>query len=273
MATGWVSEWALHRLVWAVPAGLAFGYLLGRLIGKLAIYLRARHADTSMSPNDSLALALIALAYVGAELIGAWGFLAVFAAGLGLRHAEKDAAHESETPSEELIAHAVPHMAEGGLTPRELPLENERIAEPQVAAGVMMGDILTFGGQLERSLEVLLVTMLGVLVSVHWDWRAVPIALALFLLIRPLSVWLLMPRRYLDRAQRLTVGWFGIRGIGSLYYLSYAVTHGLLPDEADDIISLVISVVVMSIVAHGLSTQPLLRLYERSRGQKPSTHG
>ncbi|MCQ4312165.1 cation:proton antiporter [Pseudomonas stutzeri] len=272
LASGWVGEWAVHRLLWAVPAGLVFGYLLGKLIGKLAIYLRARYADTSMSPNDSLALALIALAYVGAELIGAWGFLAVFAAGLGLRHAEISVANRSETPSEELIAHAVPHLAEGGLVPRELPLKNDSIAEPKVAAGVMMGDILTFGGQLERSLEVLLVTMLGVLVSAHWDWRAVPLALALFVVIRPLSVWVLMPRRYLDRTQRLTAGWFGIRGIGSLYYLSYAVTHGLLPDEADDIIQLVISVVVLSIVVHGLSTQPLLRRYERSRGQAPTNH-
>ncbi|MFL9813783.1 sodium:proton antiporter [Stutzerimonas sp. VN223-3] len=272
LATGWVGEWAVHRVLWAVPAGLVFGYLLGKLIGKLAINLRARYADTSISPNDSLALALIALAYVGAELIGAWGFLAVFAAGLGLRHAEISVAKRSETPSEELIAHAVPHLAEGGLVPRELPLESGSIAEPKVAAGVMMGDILTFGGQLERSLEVLLVTMLGVLVSVHWDWRAVPLALALFLLIRPLSVWLLMPRSYLDRTQRLTAGWFGIRGIGSLYYLSYAVTHGLLPDEADDLIQLVISVVVLSIIVHGLSTQPLLRRYERSRGQAPTNH-
>lgn len=266
LALGWVGEWALHRLVWAVPAGLLFGYMLGKLIGKLAIYLRTQHADTSMSPNDSLALALIALAYVGAELIGAWGFLAVFAAGLGLRRAEVSVAKKSETPSEELIAHAVPHVVEGGLSPRELPLEGKRIDEPKVAAGVMMGDILTFGGQLERSLEVLLVTMLGVLVSAHWDWRAVPLALALFLLIRPLSVWLLMPRRYLDRSQLLTVGWFGIRGIGSLYYLSYAVTHGLMPDEAEQVIQLVIPVVALSILIHGLSTQPLLRRYERSRG-------
>jgi len=261
----WVGEWALHRLLWAVPAGLLIGFLLGKLVGRVAIYLRARHTDTAMSPNDSLALALIALAYVGAELAGAWGFLAVFAAGLGLRHAEIAAADDSETPSEELINDAVPHLAEGGLAPRALSLDDRQLGQPRVAAGVLMGDVLAFGGQLERSLEVLLVTMLGVLVSVHWDWRAVPLGLALFLLIRPLSVMLLMPRRYLDRAQSLTAGWFGIRGIGSLYYLSYAVTHGLLPDEAQTIIGLVLSVVALSIVLHGLSTQPLLRRYERSR--------
>ncbi len=261
----WVGEWALHRLLWAVPAGLLIGFLLGKLVGRVAIYLRARHTDTAMSPNDSLALALIALAYVGAELAGAWGFLAVFAAGLGLRHAEMAAADDSETPSEELINDAVPHLAEGGLAPRALSLDDRQLGQPRVAAGVLMGDVLAFGGQLERSLEVLLVTMLGVLVSVHWDWRAVPLGLALFLLIRPLSVMLLMPRRYLDRAQSLTAGWFGIRGIGSLYYLSYSVTHGLLPDETHTIIGLVLSVVALSIVLHGLSTQPLLRRYERSR--------
>jgi len=262
----WVGEWALHRLLWAVPAGLLIGFLLGKLVGRVAIYLRARHTDTAISPNDSLALALIALAYVGAELAGAWGFLAVFAAGLGLRHAEIAAADDSATPSEELINDAVPHLAEGGLAPRALSLDDRQLGQPRVAAGVLMGDVLAFGGQLERSLEVLLVTMLGVLVSVHWDWRAVPLGLALFLLIRPLSVMLLMPRRYLDRGQCLTAGWFGIRGIGSLYYLSYTVTHGLLPDEAQTIIGLVLSVVALSIVLHGLSTQPLLRRYERSRG-------
>ncbi|TLX57727.1 sodium:proton antiporter [Stutzerimonas nosocomialis] len=266
LAAGWVGEWALHRVFWAVPTGLLLGFVLGKRVGRLAIHLRARHADTAMSPNDSLALALIALAYVGAEVIGAWGFLAVFAAGLGLRHAEMQVAEKSETPSEELVVGVVPHAAEGGLTPRELPLEDGRIAEPRVAAGVLLGDILAFGGQIERSLEVLLVTLLGVLVSVHWDWRALPLALALFLVIRPLCVLLLMPRRYLDRPQQLLAGWFGIRGIGSLYYLSYAITHGLLPAETDDLIPLVLSVVALSILIHGLSTQPLLSRYERRRG-------
>lgn len=264
LGSEWVGEWALHRLLWAVPAGLLIGFGLGRLIGKLAIQLRARDADTSMSPSDSLALALIALAYVGAELAGAWGFLAVFAAGVGLRHAEIDVAGEAATPSEELVVNAVPHMVEGGLP----PVEEQRITEPKVVAGLMLGDVLAFGGQIERSLEMLLVTMLGVLVSVHWDWRAVPLALALFLLIRPLSVWLLMPRRYLDSTQRLAVGWFGIRGIGSLYYLSYAITHGLLPEEAETIIALVLSVVALSIVVHGLSTQPLLRRYEARQARR-----
>jgi len=94
---GWVSGWALHRLVWAIPAGLLLGYFLGKGIGRLAIWLRSRHQETD-APNDFLALALIALAYVGAETIGAWGFLATFAAGVGFRRAEIKIVEENPAP-------------------------------------------------------------------------------------------------------------------------------------------------------------------------------
>ena len=99
---GWVGGWALHRLVWAVPAGLLLGYLIGRYLGRTSIWLRRRQGDTE-APNDFLALAVIALAYFGAETIGAWGFLAVFASGLGFRHAEVRVVTE----------HPAPGLAEG----------------------------------------------------------------------------------------------------------------------------------------------------------------
>ncbi|MBG4585377.1 cation:proton antiporter, partial [Pseudomonas aeruginosa] len=81
-------DWLLRDVLWAIPLGLLVGYCLGHGLGRLAIHLRARHTDTSVSANDFLALALIALSYVGADALGGWGFLASFAAGIGLRHAE-----------------------------------------------------------------------------------------------------------------------------------------------------------------------------------------
>ena len=93
----WIGGWALHRLLWAVPAALVPGYALGKGIGRLAVWLRSRHRDTA-APSDFLALALIALSYVGAEAVGAWGFLAVFAAGVGLRGAELKVVKESPHP-------------------------------------------------------------------------------------------------------------------------------------------------------------------------------
>ena len=70
----------------------------------------------------------------------------------------------------------------------------------------------------------------------------------------------------LNVRQRGLLGWFGIRGIGSFYYLFYALNHGLLPALAAQSISLVLSVVALSILLHGLSVQPLLAKYEAWKG-------
>ncbi|PAU56483.1 cation:proton antiporter [Pseudomonas indica] len=261
LTADWLGQWTLHRLLWAIPAGLLLGFFLGRVVGRLAIYLRARHADTAMSPNDFLALALIALSYAGAEMIGAWGFLSTFAAGVGLRRAEVDSSGRSPVPAEELTLHSVPR-ASGEAS----PIDGQRIAEPKIAAGVLIGDILTFGNLLERSLEVLLVTLLGVLLPAHWDSRALWLGLALFCVIRPLGVRLLMPASVVSAEQRRLIGWFGIRGIGSLYYLAYALTHGLHDPATTEVVGLTLSVVALSILVHGLSTQPLLERYERRNG-------
>jgi len=262
--TGWFADWAWLRLLWAIPAGLVLGFVLGQQVGRLAIYLRAKHADTAMSPNDFLALALISLAYVCAELIGAWGFLAVFAAGVGLRHAEIALSGPLAKPAEELTQ-PLPHIA--GEVPQEAELNGKHIAQPTLAAGVLVSDILSFGNLLERALEVLLVTILGVLLAAHWDWRALLLGGALFCIIRPLSVHLLLPGRFVSAPQRRLMGWFGIRGIGSLYYLSYALSHGLPESAQADSIGLTLSVVALSILLHGLSTQPLLDQYERKHSK------
>jgi len=131
-----------------------------------------------------------------------------------------------------------------------------------------MRDMLTFGNLLERSLEVLLVTLLGVLLAAHWDMRALGLGLALFCVIRPLSTRLLLDRRGLSPAQSRLIGWFGIRGIGSLYYLSYAVNHGPAPAALDGCVDLILSVVALSILIHGVTTQPLLDHYERQRSEE-----
>lgn len=248
-----IGLWALKNLAWGVPAGLAIGYGLGRLLGQVMISQRVRNEDSIESPNDFLALALIAISYVVAYGVGAFGFLSVFAAGVGLRQAEARAS-QSEVPAEHL---AKPRAAQAP------PLPPSELEGGQLAAGVMMDDILTFGDLVERSMEVLLITLLGAALSLYWDWRAIGLGLALFCVIRPASVWLLVRGKHLDRHQRALLGWFGIRGIGSLYYLCFAIAHGLPADIQHTAISLTLSVVALSILLHGISTQPLLDHYER----------
>jgi NhaP-type Na+/H+ or K+/H+ antiporter len=267
---GWLGAWAAHRLVWAVPAALLLGYALGTGVGRLAVWLRSRHRDPA-APNDFLALALIALAYVGAEAMAAWGFLAVFAAGVGLRRAETAVVGQTPhpevsgappTPQGPSTGGPAPHPPAEALVAAQVDADDLR--EPAVAAGVLVAETLSFGDTLERLLEVLLVVLVGVCLARHWDFRAVPLALALFGVIRPVSTALLLARTPTTPIQRGLMGWFGIRGIGSLYYLSYALSHGVSGHAAADASGLTVSVVALSVLLHGATAQPLLSRYERT---------
>ncbi|NWD64401.1 sodium:proton antiporter [Pseudomonas sp. IPO3774] len=257
----WLGGWVLKNLLWAVPAGLLVGYWMGRGIGRVTLKMRITNADSTLSPNDYLTLALIALAYVVAEAIGGYGFLSVFAAGLGLRQAEFKSTGNSQTPAEHLAQPVVGHME----VEPEHALHGDvgQLQDTQIAAGVMMGDMLAFGGLVERSMEVFLVTLLGVVLISHWDWRALAVGAVLFCVIRPLSVLSIPWGSLLNRHQRGLVGWFGIRGIGSIYYLFYAINHGLVGTSSAVAVNLTLSVIALSIVVHGLSTQPMLAWYER----------
>jgi NhaP-type Na+/H+ or K+/H+ antiporter len=257
----WTQHWALKNLVWGVPLGLLIGYGMGRGVGHLMIHLRIKNADSTTSPNDFLALALIAVSYVTADALGAFGFLSVFAAGLGLRQAEAQIT-QSKIPAEHLAQPVIGHMT--GTPERATVGEEDDLSAQELAAGVMMGDMMAFSSLVERSMEVLLITLLGASLALYWDWRAVGLGLVLFCIIRPLAVWLLISRRLLNGRQKALVGWFGIRGIGSLFYLCFALGHGLPDDIAEVAISMTLSVVALSILLHGVSIQPLLERYERS---------
>lgn len=256
----WLSEWLIKDMLWAVASGVLCGYWMGRGLGKLTLYLRTRNEDSTVSPNDYLALALVALAYVVAESLQGYGFLAVFAAGLGLRQAEvQTSAGPLEPAAEHLVQPVVGHQH---LAP-ELAVKGnvKELDESQVAAGIMLGDMLAFGRLVERAMEVFLVTLLGVVLLEHWDWRALYIGGALFIVIRPLSVLILSSGGSLKLLQRGLLGWLGIRGVGSLYYLFYALNHGLATPLAGESTDLVLSVVALSILMHGLSVQPLISRY------------
>jgi NhaP-type Na+/H+ or K+/H+ antiporter len=256
----WITSWALIDIAWAIPAGLIIGYVLGRAVGMAAIVLRARHRDTA-APTDFLALALIALSYAAAQSVGALGFLAVFAAGIGLRSSERttveatphpsmqDAPAERHPPAETLVA-------PGAVTEHEL-------GQPAVAAGVLVAEVFTFGDIIERMLEVLLVVLVGVSLASYLSVRGVVMGLIVLVAIRPVSVYLTMLGSEATPLQRGLIGWFGIRGIGSLYYLAFAtqrLPHGALGSSLGE---LVLSTVAVSVVVHGFTAQSLMTWYER----------
>jgi len=68
--------------------------------------------------------------------------------------------------------------------------------------------------------------------------------------------------------------WFGVRGVGSLYYLMFAIQHGLPETLALQLIQFTLIVVTLSILLHGTSVKPLLGLFwkrARSTSDGPSS--
>jgi sodium/hydrogen antiporter len=262
----WLGGWALERLLWAVPVGLAVGYGLGWTFGRIAIEIRRRSTE-AVAAHDLLVLALVLLSYSAAEFAHGWGFLAAFAAGLGLRRAEFSSSKKAAPLSQqELNAFASGNLPADA--PAELILaQEEQLAQsdhPVIASGQVLREVLSFGEALERLMSVAVVVLVGALVSVAWDWRGVIVALLLFVVIRPLAVMIGLIGTPTDGRQRTMIAWFGLRGIGTLYYLAYAVGEGVGRTRAIEVWSLALTVVACSIVVHGISVTPLLDGYERA---------
>ncbi|OXH86379.1 cation transporter, partial [Burkholderia multivorans] len=93
-------------------------------------------------------------------------------------------------------------------------------------------------------------------------WRALALAALLFVVVRPLAVRLTLAGSRATIAQRRLMAWFGIRGIGSFYYLLFALEHGPT-DTVRPLSAPVLAVVSASVVAHGISATPLMNWYHR----------
>lgn len=249
------GHWALVELLWGVAAGVALGFGLGWLVGKVSTRLVLIARDPG--PGALLTAGLIAVTYALAQSIGALGFLAVFAAGVGLRKVEVGVvqAHPhprvprerdiTRTPPAEFVVRPV---LAGGID-RDEPVE---------AVGHVLAEALTFGSVMEHLLGPLLVLLLGIALARHWEPQALALALVLFVLIRPLATWLTTAGMGLHWRRRLLLGWLGIRGIGGLNYLAYALVHGLSGEPARLIAGVAVTTITLSVVVHGFSAQPLL---------------
>jgi NhaP-type Na+/H+ or K+/H+ antiporter len=241
-------RWLAVDLVWAVGAGLGVGALLGSVVARAVIYLRRRHGE-AVGVDELLLIGLIALSYGVALAIGAYGFLAVFAAGLAVRSIERG--QTGDEVDEELL--------------RTLPVADEdTVTADETAAAAVAQSLLHANEALERIAEVALVILAGAMLSLIGIPPVIAwLAPLLFLVLRPLAVAIGLFGARLSRPQLLVVSWFGIRGIGSVYYLSFAITHGLDAALASMLAALTLGLVAASVVVHGISVTPLMEWYER----------
>ncbi|MBC8091798.1 MAG: cation:proton antiporter, partial [Pseudonocardia sp.] len=221
---GWLGEWlavdVLYKIVVGCAAGAGIGWLLGRLFFRAA-------SDTLRLAEHSegfVALIMTFLAYGLTELVGGYGFLAVFACAVVVRGSERGSGY-----------HQVLH---------DFIEQVERL--------ITVGLLLLLGGAIVGGL-------LGPL-----TWQGAAVGLALLLVVRPLAGWLALRGSSGSRAERAAIAFFGIRGVGSLYYLAYATTQAEIPG-ADVLWAVTAFTIVVSVVMHGVTATPVMQWIDRRR--------
>jgi len=242
------QRWVLVDVLWATVAGIAIGVAAGSGLAHLVVRLRRNYSNSGLL-DDFLGMGLIGAVYGLSLLCHAWGFLAVFFAAVALRQTELSLAGGASKLRAQLQT--------------DTPGSHDERMPPQHISKAS----LVFKEHHERVAELIMVLLIGGTLFVDsWSWRAVGFALFLFTIARPLSVLVaLIGTRTPWRIRKMT-SWFGVRGIGSLYYLMYAIQHGLQEELAVELIHLTLVVVTLSIVFHGISIKPMMHRFRRKHG-------
>ncbi|MGZ8290390.1 MAG: cation:proton antiporter [Telluria sp.] len=238
---GW--RWVAVDVVWATAAAIALGLAAGSMLGRLGWSLRGREPRHEVL-DDLVGLGLIGVVYGLSVLLHAWGFLAVFFAGVALRQTELilSGAHKDK---QGLLVADTPEQAVDG-TEHDVPL-------------TVSAEALVFKEHIERLSELTLVLLLGGMVAVtDFNWRTIATAFFLFTIARPISILLGLLGSSATMRVRSITGWFGVRGIGSLYYLMYAINHGLPGHLARELTQITVVTIILSIVVHGMTVKPML---------------
>jgi NhaP-type Na+/H+ or K+/H+ antiporter len=189
--------------------------------GLAALFVPLRDRQLLAPALDGwMAIAAVLLIYGLTEVVGAYGFLAAFAGGLAFRRYERD--HELNRS-----VHA------GAETVEKLS---------ELAIILLLGSIVTLEGLSEPG------------------WSGWLLVLVLLFVIRPFSVLVAFVGSATSLRERLFLGWFGVRGVGSLYYAAVAVAVGTLGAENETTLFWTVVICsIVSIVAHGMSASPLAR--------------
>ena len=245
--SGW--KWITLDVLWATSAAIAIGICGGVLLAQVGWRLRGTELKHEVL-DDLVGFGLIALVYGISLSVGAWGFLAVFFSGVALRQRELKL---SERRSRKI------EMAKRRGS--SLKVSPEDAAPPIISV-----EALVFGAHLERLSEMLLVFLLGGMLAFQfWNWQSISLAIFLFVFARPLSVFLSLAGTNTTWKLRSMIGWFGVRGIGSIYYLMYAIQHGLDKTHANQLTQLTLVVITLSIIVHGTSVKPIMEKFWRRK--------
>ncbi|WP_245853765.1 cation:proton antiporter [Geodermatophilus sabuli] len=225
----WFARWLAVDVVYRLVVGALGGLAVGWLLGRL--FFSTRHHSLRLAEHREgfVALAATFLAYGATELAQGYGFVAVFVAAVTIRSSERFHGY-----------HRVLHH---------------------------------FVEQVERLLTVLVLLLLGAAVAdgllADVGWREVAVAAAILLVLRPAAAAVALVGGAGTRAERAAVGFFGVRGIGSVYYLAYALNSVEFADPGR-LYGVVALVVIGSVLLHGLTAGPVMTRLDRQPGVVPS---
>lgn len=218
-------EWFTVDVVWKLFFGVAAGYASGRVLGWLLFRIPNR-AKLSRTGDGFVALGITCVVYGLTELGHGYGFLAVIVAALAVRSAERGHSFHQKL--------------------HDFAEELERL--------LMMALLVCFGGALTRG---------GLLDALTWE--AAAFGLAALFLVRPALGWFSLGRLQLRSGERAVISFYGIRGLGSVYYLAYALQKGEF-EQANLLWSTLGFVMLVSIVLHGATVTPVMRRLDRETG-------
>jgi len=218
--------WVAWELLGKVVLGVGVGWAIGQVLGRLAFRAPTAALRFADSAESVMALSAVFVAYGVAELCGGYGFLAVFVAAVTIRACERG--HEY---------HRVLHE---------------------------------FIGQIERLLTLALLLGLGYGVGSGLLAALTPAgaawAIGTVLVLRPVTAWLSLRGSPIAPVEQRTIAFFGVRGIGTFYYVAFALGHAAFPD-ADFVWATTACAVLASVVIHGVTASPVLRTLDRRFGR------
>lgn len=223
----WFPQWLAVDVLWRLFCAVAIGLLVGWLLGKLFFSAPSEKFRLAEHAEGFVALAATFLTYGLTELAEGYGFIAVFVCACSIRAAERHHGY-----------HQVLH----------------RYVE-----------------QAERMLTVLIVFLLGGAavtgLLAGTGWREIVVAAVILLLVRPLAGWAGLLGGRTGPRERTVIAFFGVRGVGSLFYVTYAVQEGHFSEQGA-VWRIVGLVVIGSILLHGLTASPTMWLLDRKRRRK-----
>ena len=218
----WLQNWLLFDVLWRLGAGVCLGWLTGKLLGILTFRLPKR-AKLARTGDGFVALGITCLSYGLIEMAHGYGFVGVFVTALTLRSAERGSDYHT--------------------------------------------NLHDFAEQIERLLMMVVLVCFGAAIAEGtvfraFDWRVAAVALTIIFLVRPAAGWLGLIGSPIPGREKAVIAIFGIRGLGSFYYMAYGTGHAAFA-KTDVLWATVSLVVLVSIILHGIAVTPVMRRLDR----------